>query len=405
MRPLRSALVRAFNSLTLSMVQAKLGRLTSSGRMIPEIDGLRFIAICSVVIFHLSVFLASGFTMPLAIPGEHPWHTHIARHGHYGVQFFFVISGFILALPFASTHLQGAASVNLKRYYLRRLTRLEPPYLLIMVMIFCTLVWFKGQHTKDLCLHLVSSLVYFHGLMFGYQSVINPVAWSLEIEVQFYLLVPLLAQLFAIRRKLLRRFVIVGIGMILMALQYLFIPEKGPFSFTLASHLQYFLMGFLLVDIYLCEWNEAPSHELKWDYISVIGWPLLFLVFESPGLSQLLLPWMMFLLYSAAFRSVWVNRFLTCPLLTIIGGMCYTTYLIHYQLIPFIGQYTRAIAFHDSFSLNLVLQFFIIGPILLLTSVILFAVIERPCMREDWPRRAWHKAASLFRFRLAVRPR
>ncbi|MGH7410294.1 MAG: acyltransferase family protein, partial [Candidatus Methylomirabilis sp.] len=331
------------------------------------------------------------FTLPLAIPPEHPWQSHIARHGHYGVQLFFVISGFILALPFASYHLKGAAPVNLKRYYLRRVTRLEPPYVLTMVGFFCLLVWFHGQSAANLSFHLAYSLLYLHGPALGSQSIVNPIAWSLEIEVQFYLLVPFLTQLFAIRGTVLRRSVIAGLGLLFMACQLWFSPDRGPFSFTIASHLQYFLVGFLLADVYLTEWDEAPSHERKWDYVSLIGWPLLLVVCESPGLTQLLLPAMLFVLYAAAFRSAWVSCVLTSPWVTTVGGMCYTIYLLHYQLLSLIGRRTKALVFFDSFSLNLLVQFLIVGPLVLVLSVAFFALIERPCMRSDWPIRIWQK--------------
>ncbi|OLC80388.1 MAG: hypothetical protein AUI96_04370 [Nitrospirae bacterium 13_1_40CM_3_62_11] len=58
-------MLRAFDRLTLTSLQEKLARITSSGRVIPEIDGLRFIAIGSVVLYHLSAFVAAGFTRPL----------------------------------------------------------------------------------------------------------------------------------------------------------------------------------------------------------------------------------------------------------------------------------------------------------------------------------------------------
>jgi peptidoglycan/LPS O-acetylase OafA/YrhL len=296
-----------------------------------------------------------------------------------------------LALPFASHHLKGAAPVELKRYYLRRVTRLEPPYLLTMVGFFCLLVWFQGQSAGTLFPHLAYSLLYLHGPAFGSQSVVNPIAWSLEIEVQFYLLVPFLTQLFAIRGTFLRRSVIAGLGLLLMACQLWFIPDRGRFSFTIASHLQYFLVGFLLADVYLTDWDEAPSHERRWDYISVIGWPLLFVMCESPGLTQLLLPAMLFVLYVGAFRSAWVSRVLTSPWVTTVGGMCYTIYLLHYLFIPLIGQRTKGLGLFDSFSLNLLVQSLIVGPLLLALSVAFFALIERPCMRRDWPIRVWQK--------------
>ena len=68
---------------------------------------------------------------------EDPSHSVIARvleHGNYGVQLFFVISGFVLALPFASHYLCQTRAVSLRAYFLRRLTRLEPPYVLSMLL-------------------------------------------------------------------------------------------------------------------------------------------------------------------------------------------------------------------------------------------------------------------------------
>ena len=71
----------------------RLRRITSSGDYIPEIDGLRFVAILSVVLYHLYGFLPnSGAGLPLQ---------PAVSHGYRGVNLFYVISGFVLALPFA----------------------------------------------------------------------------------------------------------------------------------------------------------------------------------------------------------------------------------------------------------------------------------------------------------------
>src|SRR5262245_10743057 len=70
-----------------------------------------------------------------ALPLENVFDLFIAQ-GRYGVQLFFIISGFILALPFAAERLAGARPVRLKAFYLRRLTRLEPPYFLVLTIFF-----------------------------------------------------------------------------------------------------------------------------------------------------------------------------------------------------------------------------------------------------------------------------
>src|SRR5690349_19587132 len=56
--------------------------------------------------------------------------------GHLGVQLFFAISGFILSLPFARCWLGGEKAVSLGGYYLRRVTRIEPPYIIHLAFLF-----------------------------------------------------------------------------------------------------------------------------------------------------------------------------------------------------------------------------------------------------------------------------
>ena len=58
--------------------------------------------------------------------------------------------------------------------------------------------------------NLIASLLYQHNLIYGHGSAINGVAWSLEVEVQFYLLAPLFAAVFSIQSVLARRAVLLG---------------------------------------------------------------------------------------------------------------------------------------------------------------------------------------------------
>jgi peptidoglycan/LPS O-acetylase OafA/YrhL len=75
-------------------------RITTSGEFIPEIDGLRFIAIALVITHHLALFVSIQRGQ-----NEGP-----LSRGQLGVELFFVISGFILAVPFAMQYLGSAWS-------------------------------------------------------------------------------------------------------------------------------------------------------------------------------------------------------------------------------------------------------------------------------------------------------
>jgi len=84
----------------------RLSRETSSGRFIPEMDGLRFVAIAMVVLFHLNGYLTAKAVSPqYAFTARSDWITQVALVGFRGVELFFVISGFILGLPFAAHHI------------------------------------------------------------------------------------------------------------------------------------------------------------------------------------------------------------------------------------------------------------------------------------------------------------
>src|SRR5207302_6729140 len=93
----------SFNSRIAGRILARLSRETTSGRFIPEMDGLRFVAIAMVVLFHLNGYLTAKAVSPqYAFTARSDWITQVALVGFRGVELFFVISGFILGLPFAA---------------------------------------------------------------------------------------------------------------------------------------------------------------------------------------------------------------------------------------------------------------------------------------------------------------
>ena len=163
-----------------------------------KIDGLRSIAIASVVLFH-----AAGNFRFYALGGQKSYPGAAAnaldaflKTGEYGVPLFFAISGFILGLPFASRYLVGGKPVNLGKYLWRRVTRLEPPYFFALGVLFAINV-VENQGFENFP-NLLASMFYVHNFAYGEPSAILVVAWSLEVEVQFYLCMPVLALLFAI---------------------------------------------------------------------------------------------------------------------------------------------------------------------------------------------------------------
>lgn len=382
---------------------AHISRETSSGRFIPEMDGLRFAAIGMVILFHLHGYLVAKSPFYRAAPPTSDWLAQAAMVGSRGVELFFVISGFILGLPFAAHYIKGAAPVNLRKYYLRRLTRLEPPYIVALFLLFILAVGVAGPPAASFYPHLAASLFYLHSPIFGTFSPAMGVAWSLEIEVQFYLLVPLLTFLFAIRSPVLRRSWISLLILAALSGQALFMHHTPRASLSILAYVQYFLVGFLLADVFLASWNEAPRRNLAWDFVALAGWPLLFVILHSPVLAHWLFPAWIFLLYFAAFRGRLVNRFFSNRWIVAVGGMCYSIYLLHYEVISAVGRLTRRLGEAAPYWIYLSLQLVLVGAAIVVICGAYFVAIEKPCMRRDWPQRLWGYGQRIVfaRFRLA----
>lgn len=382
---------------------AHISRETSSGRFIPEMDGLRFAAIGMVILFHLNGYLTAKSPIYRAAPPASDWLAQTALVGFRGVELFFVISGFILGLPFAARYLKGATPVNLRKYYLRRLTRLEPPYIVAVLLLFLLALIVDGKPSANFYPHLAASLGYLHSLIFGTFSPAMGVAWSLEIEVQFYLLVPLLTLLFAIRSPMLRRSSMVILILAALLGQAIFLHDSPRASLSILAYVQFFLIGFLLADVFLASWDEVPQRNLVWDFVALAGWPLLFVILRSPVLAHWLFPAWIFLLYLAAFRGRFMNRIFSNGWIVAIGGMCYSIYLLHYEVISAVGRVTRRLGETAPYWIYLSLQLVLIGAAIVLICGAYFVVIEKPCMRRDWPQRLWEYGQRIVfaKFRLA----
>ena len=367
-----------------------LARVTSGGKVIKEVDGLRFIAIFPVVIQHLSERVERNAIRIFEPGNEFEVATYLTNRGFIGVYIFFVISGFILGMPFAAYYLKGEREVSIKSYFIRRITRLEPPYIIVMLLVTLSLVVMGYYSWREILPHFGASIFYMHSLIFHSWSYINPPVWTLEIEVQFYILAPFLALLlFALKQKVMRRIGLISFILILMVLQQYFkIPHQYTIL-TILAHIHFFLIGFVLVDIYLTEWSGGINKKPVYNYISILSFAAAIGLWSWDHflVNRILFSLALFLLVYSVFRSTWVNRFITFPWITAIGGMCYTIYLIHLPVIELFIRFSKNIHLTNYFTINFLIQLIILIPILLTLSIIFFLLIEKPCMHKDWPQR------------------
>ncbi len=376
-----------------AFVDRHLSRITSGGRLIPEVDGLRFLAIVPVLLHHLQIFILERSGIAFTPGTFSRFLQDIIRQGKFGVDLFFVLSGFILALPFARAIRGEGPPVRLRRYYVRRLTRIEPPYVVSMLLFFVLLGVVKGVDVaRSLLPNLGASLLYLHTILFGTNSRINSVAWSLEVEVQFYVVVPLLAAIFRAPRH--ARRAVLALGVLFFSLGNAFWFPRIPA--ILPKYVQYFLAGFFLADIYL-ERGEGreDGRTAAWDATVLLALGVWYGVLHAaPRAADAMLPLVFGVLVWGAFLGRWMNRLSRNLYVRTIGGMCYTLYLLHYPAISFFGRYMVTLGRTTLYPVYFLGQSVLVMVPVFAVSVLFFVVIERPCMIPDWP------AKLLRRFRI-----
>jgi peptidoglycan/LPS O-acetylase OafA/YrhL len=366
---------------SLGWLAGKLSRVTSSREFIPEVDGLRCLAILPVLILHSSahILISRGWTTFAPDWGQR--HGPILRAistGAIGVPIFFVISGFIVALPFARHALQGGSAPKLSRYFLRRLTRIEPPYILAL-----TAMYLFTRAYRELLPDYLAGLFYLHKAIFGTWNPINGVTWSLEVEVFFYILAPWLTRVYRIRGDMRRRLLqLTLIGSSSYFVHCWLIPHGPPrLNDTLLTAIPFFLAGMLLADLYGSGLLRR-SRRIGWDFAAAgSGIGMVYAAGWDWGRLYWLTPFMIMILFLGGIEGRSANWFLCLRPVTIVGGMCYTAYLWHIPLL---------ILMRDSLSKLVpnglrdgpaaVLFCLVTVPVLIAVSAPLFYFVEKPFM-------------------------
>ena len=292
---------------------------------------------------------------------------------------FFAISGFILALPFVEQfHGASGQRVFWGRYFLRRLTRLEPPYLINLAVAALILIM-KGQTIGGILPHALASATYLHNQIYGEWSTLNGVAWSLEVEVQFYLLMPVFAWLILRQGKAVRRSVILGLILSGIAWKFANPQLANRYEYSLLRTFQHFLAGILLADWYVTDMKSAPEPRGIWDLWGTVAWLAIPLT-QQFEFGRPLLPLLTLIAYVGSFRGPRLRSLLSTPIVTTIGGMCYTLYLYHFFIIAALERVTLPLTARRGYLTTLVVQSLLIFPPTLIVGALLFRLFERPFM-------------------------
>src|SRR5579884_3079970 len=163
------------------------------------IEGLRGIAASSILVYHAWLYGAPS-ALPFQLGGPV---TKLAANLLAGVTLFFVLSGFLLFRPFAAALLRGTALPSIRSYLRNRALRILPAYWFVLLVV--AVAFHRVLLVRPL--QLLVNALFLQDYVRSYMPVANGgigivPAWSLCIEVVFYLLLPVLVVVAARLRRL-----------------------------------------------------------------------------------------------------------------------------------------------------------------------------------------------------------
>ncbi len=170
-------------------IVAEAGRAESKGGRYyrPELDALRFFAFLCVFFFHASNFIWMD-------PSKHAWIVRIRPIGGFGVQIFFLLSAFLITeLLFRERERTGR--IHIASFYMRRILRIWPLYFLVLFGLALLNYFVPGTGTDNLHAWLAFTFLSGNWYIFRHgwiSSSFDPL-WSISVEEQFYLIIPMLA--------------------------------------------------------------------------------------------------------------------------------------------------------------------------------------------------------------------
>ncbi|WP_170608671.1 acyltransferase family protein [Ruegeria arenilitoris] len=187
-------------------------------RRFSNLDGLRFICIAMVLWHHANPFPDSQ--------------THIFGRGFLGVDFFFVLSGFLITtLLLRESKRYGRFS--LRNFYLRRIIRIFPVYFFVVTLVGTYYVVIKGQTG------LLGIWPFYYFFLSNFLTEHIPllgITWSLSVEEQYYMIWPLVLLILPFRLLVPVCIVFVGLNVAIISGLFPFEPiSLGPLLFKLPN--------------------------------------------------------------------------------------------------------------------------------------------------------------------------
>lgn len=334
--------------------------------IIKPLTSLRFFFAFFVLLSHLS-FLENSKSYSLV-------YNYIFKEGFLGVSFFFILSGFVLSLNYAKI-----TKADIKKFYLYRLARIYPVYLLTLLLsVFIV----QGSLYKFIIqIFGIQSFFPNQEIYFSY----NAPSWSISDEFFFYLLFPLVISLFR-KINFTSKTIITTLLCISVVIITNYIPtEKQHYYIYISPITRFvdFVIGIYL--FYLCDLIKSKNYIKKnymlFEILTLIIFITFFYFHEIINLSYRYssyywIPMSLIILsasseyYIKNYRPLIINKLLSHKIFVHLGEISFCFYMIHYLVILIIEKYFNMY--------NNTILIFLTLTISLILSSIFYRFVEKP---------------------------
>lgn len=303
----------------------------------PDIDGLRTVAVFSVVLYHAKIDIAGG---------------QFLSGGYLGVDIFFVISGYLIT-TLLLTELDRTGQLSILSFYERRIRRLMPA-LLVVILVSLPFAWrfLLPEQLVDFSKSLIYSLLFASNFywdsslqQYGAETALfKPLlhTWSLAVEEQYYIVFPLL--LFAIYkwgRTYLATVFSIGILLSLFYAQWMTGHDQS-FSFYMMPTRFWELLAGSMCALCLLDGRLPGSNLILRKLMPSLGLLLIIVSLLSfqldqhhPGFLTLIPVLGTVLVICFRHDGNWVTEFLSLRIMVYFGLLSYSLYLWHYPIFAF----------------------------------------------------------------------
>ena len=236
---------------------------------IPALDGIRAMLVLLIGWFH--IWQQSWYSPAFTVLGIKIDLTFLLRTGYLWVDGLLLLSGFLLYLPYAMAKETGKTFPRILPFYKKRAVRIIPSYYLAILVMFLFVALPENRYasTGSMLKDLAAHATFTHTLFaFSYTGTpLNGALWTLGVEMQFYVVFPLLARAF-VKKPVFVYLLLAGSAFAYRAYAGK-LPDTSLYFNQLPAFLDVYANGFVAASVY-----AALRKRLKED-----GWTrLLFTV-------------------------------------------------------------------------------------------------------------------------------